>query len=133
MKILCLIISLILFLGCTKSEEKLMSVSFEIVHSNETDGIIVAYTNDPESLWTNEEWSIAIEAKMKDLSTSYSNVLLFDDVSHVPNVAVEGVHFSGPLYDKYTICGYWLFADGKKTFCYGGYDSEGTWRLCRKN
>ena len=48
MKILCLIISLIQFLGCTKSEEKLMSVSFEIVHSNESDGIIVAYLMIPK-------------------------------------------------------------------------------------
>jgi len=55
-----------------------MAVSFELGQTNMNAGIIVAYTNDVDSLWLNEELVKAVKSKMENLSSTYSTVLLFN-------------------------------------------------------
>lgn len=139
MKKFLLILSTVVFFGCTNSgnkensntanEEKLMSVSFEIGQKNIGAGVIVAYTNDADSLWLNEEWVKSIKSKMIKLSSSYSTVLLFNGEKNMPNVATKGMDYSLE-YDKYMVCGYWIYPNGTKKFCFGGSKSDGNFKKC---
>lgn len=107
----------------------LMNVSFEEGSINKEEGIYVAYTNDADSLWMDKEWVKSIKIKMKDLSSSYSTVLLFNSKENTPKVAVKGMNYS-TNYDKYMVCGYWIYPTGKKKFCYGGVKSDGNFKKC---
>ena len=78
----------------SKGTKNLMKVSFEKGSSNSREGIYVAYTNDEEGLWVNDEWVKSIKAKMKNLSSSYSTVLLFYGEDNTPNVASKGMNYS---------------------------------------
>ena len=113
----------------SKKTESPMNVSFEKGSSNKSDGIYVAYTNDPDTLWLNYEWSNSIKTKMENLSSSYSIILLFDSKKHTPNVAVKGMNYSSK-YDKYMVCGYWVYPNWETKFCYGGVKSDGNFRIC---
>ena len=106
-----------------------MPVSFELGQKNINEGIIVAYTNDADILWLNEEWIKAIKNKMKNLSSDYSTVLLFNREINMPNVSTEGMNYSID-YDKNMVCGYWIYPNGNKKFCYGGVESNGSFKKC---
>ena len=105
-----------------------MSVSFELGQKNLSEGIIVAYTNDADSLWLNQEWVDAIKSKMENLSSTYSTVLLFNDEKNMPDVATTGMNYSLD-HDKYMVCGYWIYPNGSRKFCYGGSKSDGNFRI----
>jgi len=138
MKKLLLILSVIIFFSCTDSGNKksnnsskttkLMSVSFVAGQRNDDAGILVAYTNDAGNLWLNTEWVKAIKSRMKILS-SYSTILLFNNEKNMPNVATEGMNYSSD-YDKYMVCGYWIYPNGSRKFCYGGVKEDGNFRKC---
>jgi hypothetical protein len=139
MKNLFLIMLVTLFLCCTNSENKknnnstkmdnYISVSFELGQKNLNEGIIVAYTNDADSLWLKEKWVIAIKSKMENLSPTYSTVLLFNKKENMPNVASTGINYSLD-YDKNMVCGYWIYPNGNKKFCFGGVKSDGNFKKC---
>jgi len=128
-----IVILLALFFGCTgtnkKKADNSMSVSFELGQKNINKGVIVAYTNDPDSLWLNPDWIATVKNKMEGLSSTYSTVLLFNGKENMPNVASTGMDFSAD-YDKYMVCGYWIFPNGNKKFCYGGNKSDGNFKIC---
>ena len=113
----------------SKETKYLMKVSFEKGSSNSREGIYVAYTNDDEGLWVNDEWVKSIKAKMKNLSSSYSTVLLFYGEDNTPNVASKGMNYSAN-FDKHMVCGYWQYPSGKTKFCYGGVKGDGNFRNC---
>ena len=137
MKFLILFISLVSFFSCNNSENKesnidkdnSISVSFETGQNNLSEGIIVAYTNDTDSLWLNEGWIKTIKNKMKNLSSTYSTVLLFNNEVNMPNVATIGMNYSSD-YDKNMVCGYWVYPNGSEKFCYGGIKSDGNFKKC---
>ncbi len=106
-----------------------MDVSFKKGSLNRSAGIYVAYTNDANNLWMNEDWVKSIKSKMEDLSSSYSTILLFNSREHIPNVAANGMDYSTD-FDKYMVCGYWVYPTGNKKFCYGGIKSDGNFREC---
>ncbi len=113
----------------SKETENQMNVSFEKGSLNKSNGIYAAYTNDADTLWMNEEWVKSIETKMINLSSSYSTILLFNSKSNTPNVAIKGMNYSTD-FDKYMVCGYWVYTNGKTKFCYGGVKSDGNFRIC---
>jgi len=113
----------------SKETENLMNVSFEQGSLNKSDGIYAAYTNDADSLWLNKEWVKSIEAKMKNLSSTYSTILLFNSKNNTPNVAAKGMNYSTD-FDKYMVCGYWIYPTGETKFCYGGVKSDGNFEKC---
>ena len=106
-----------------------MKVSFEEVSKNKEKGIFAAYTNDADSLWMNEDWVKSIKSEMEDLSSSYSTILLFNSKENTPEVAVTGMDYSDD-YDKYMVCGYWIYPTGNKKFCSGGIKSDGNFKKC---
>lgn len=110
--------------------EKLMYVSFELGSLNKRDGLYAAYTNDADSLWSDVEWVKAIENKMEGLSSSYTTILLFNSKENTPNVASKGLSYSSD-FDKYMVCGYWLYPTGNSKFCYGGVESDGNFKKCK--
>ena len=113
----------------SKETENLMNVSFEKGSLNKSAGIYAAYTNDADSLWMNKEWVKSIKAKMKNLSSSYSTIILFNSKNNTPNVAFEGMNYSAD-FDKYMVCGYWISSSGKNKFCYGGIKEDGNFKKC---
>jgi len=113
----------------SKKAETLMNVSFEKGSLNKSAGIYAAYTNDADSLWMNKEWVKSIKTQMKNLSSSYSTILLFNSKNNTPNVAIKGMNYSID-FDKYMVCGYWLYPSGKRKFCYGGVKSDGNFKKC---
>ncbi len=139
MKNLFLILVATLFIGCNNLEKNkktdsintdyLMPVSFELGPSNKREKIIVAYTNDSDSLWLKYKWVTAIKIKMMNLSSNYSTILLFNKKENMPNVALKGMNYSSK-YDKYMVCGYWVYPNGNKKFCYGGIKSDGNFKKC---
>lgn len=140
MKNLLLILSVILFFSCTNSGKENQEsvtmppwpggkVSFISGQGNRSEGIIVAYTEHADSLWLDKEWVKAIKSEMKKLSSTYSTVLLFSGEKNMPNVAVKGMNYSSD-YDKYMVCGYWIYPNGNKKFCYGGVKSDGNFKKC---
>ena len=48
----------------------------------------------------------------------------------MPNVATEGMSYSTD-FDQYSVCGYWVFPNGNKKFCYGGVQSDGNYKVCK--
>ena len=89
--------------GGTK-EAQLMNVSFEF--GSQKEGIVtVFYTNDNDSLFLNKEWVKAVKAKMKNLSSDYANVLLFNSKENTPDVTTKGMGYS-EKYDKHMVCGF---------------------------
>jgi hypothetical protein len=133
-KVILLLIIVTALNSCTnndsgKETKNLMNVSFEKGSLNKSAGIYAAYTNDPDSLWMNKEWVKSIKAKMKNLSSTYSTILLFNSKNNTPNVAVEGMNYSTD-YDKYMVCGYWISSSGQNKFCYGGIKDDGNFKKC---
>jgi len=134
------IISTIWFISCADSgikkennlviPSKLMTVSFVEGQRNNNAGIIVAFTSDADSLWLKEEWVKSIKSKMKNLSSTYSTVLLYDDEKNMPNVSTKGMDYSLD-YDRYMVCGYWKSLNGNEKFCYGGVKSDNNFKNCQ--
>lgn len=141
MKNLLLILLLTLFFSCTNSEnnkndntvkgDKFQSVSFVLGQKNISEGIVVAFTNDIDSLWLKKEWTTSIKNKMKNLSSTYSTVLLFNKEENIPKVAVTGMDYSLD-YDKNMVCGYWIYPSGTKQFCFGGIKDDGNFKKCEQ-
>jgi hypothetical protein len=131
---LSLFLILIALTSCnTKSDSTTSNVGGVslIEHSkNSSDGILVAYTSDSDSLWMDVTWINGIQKKMIKLSSSYSTILLFDSRDHTPDVSSIGMGYH-ESYDKYMICGYWIYPNGSKKFCYGGMDENGNWNKCK--
>jgi hypothetical protein len=134
-KIFLLLIVVNALNGCVNNDrsskvtEDQMKVSFEQGSLNKSNGIYAAYTNDADSLWMNEEWVKSVKNQMKNLSSSYSTILLFNNKNNTPNVAAKGMNYSTD-FDKYLVCGYWLYPSGKQKFCYGGVKSDGNFEKC---
>jgi len=139
LKNLSFILLITLFFSCSNSKtqkhenltakDNSVPVSFELGQKNLSAGIIVAYTNDPDSLWLKQNWIAAIKNKMKNLSSSYTTVLLFSKAANMPKVATTGMNYSSD-YDKNMVCGYWTYPNGNKKFCFGGVKSDGNFRKC---
>ena len=121
---------LVILLGCNiENKENTDPISFEISQKNESEKIIAAYTDDPDSLWTNEEWVESLKNEMKNLSSNYSTILLFDSENNIPDVATQGMNYSSD-YDVYMVGGYWVYPNGNVQFCYGGRDKDGNFKKC---
>jgi hypothetical protein len=123
----------ILIIGCSSpkqsNEEDLMEISFIEGSSNMTDGILVAYTDDPDSLWFNNDWIKAVQIKMRELSRKHSTILLFDSEKNMPNVIIKGLDYPAE-YDKFLVCGYWVYPNGNLKFCFGGVKIDGNFFRC---
>lgn len=117
------------------SEPIYMDVSFVFgseyagVKSAASSSVAVFYTDDNDSLYLNKEWVRAIKAKMKNMSSDYVNVLLFNSKKNTPDVSKSGMQFPGK-YDKYLVCGYWNFPNENSKFCYGGSKPDGNFKVC---
>ena len=145
MKKLIFILIIISIIGCdqlkekssetrekqTEKKEGLMKVSFLAVNKNKDLGLLVAYTNDIDSLWLDDEWNKSIHHQMKELSKSFSTILLFDSEEHTPNVKDEGMSFA-QSYDKYMVCGFWVYPNGGNKYCYGGIKKDGNFKICKE-
>jgi hypothetical protein len=92
-------------------------------------GIVVAYTNDPDSLWSNEVWLGAILKKMQVASVGYSNIILFDSREHTPNVSEVGLDYS-EAFEQWRIALLFKFPT-KSRFCYTVPGSDGNLGNCR--
>ncbi len=125
---ICLII-LLIFYSCDSEikNNQPSLVNFNI--SSKTNEILVAFTNDHDSLWSKVEWVDEVKGIMKDLSNDHNTVLLFDSKEHTPNVAGEGMNYSLD-YDKWSVCGYWRYPNGSKKFCYGGVKQDNNFKHC---
>lgn len=123
-----LLFTFLFFYSCENKNLKQSSlVNFTV--ASKTSNVIVAYTNDNKSLWTNSEWVNEVKMIMKDLSKNYDTVLLFDSKEHTPNVAIEGMNFSLD-FDQWMVCGYWKYPNGTEQFCYGGERGDGNFKYC---
>jgi len=144
MKKYLLLLSTVVILGCNPDkipdspkstsyelqEEKFMEVSFIFGSEHQNQKVAVFFTNDSDSLWTNAEWVEAIRHKMINLSSNYNTVLLFNSEHHTPNVNNSGMNYP-QRFDKYMVCGYWVFPNGSTKFCYGGQKSDGNFKVCK--
>lgn len=110
-------------------KENLMKVSF--IAQNKKGMVLVAYTNDNDSLWLDNDWNKSIYSQMKGLSKSFSTILLFDSEKHTPNVKEEGMNYS-QSYDKYMVCGFWSYSNGGHKYCSGGVKKDGNFKKCKE-
>ena len=120
---------LLVFCSCEKEVGVKQSgmVNFEV--SSKTSNLLVAYTNDQDSLWSKVDWVNEVKAIMMDLSKDFDTILLFDSKYHTPNVEREGMSYSID-YDKWMVCGYWIYLNGSRNFCYGGMKEDGNFQYC---
>lgn len=104
---------------------------YEGVKSAALSSIVVFYTEDNDSLYLNKEWVRAIKAKMKNMSSAYSTVLLFDSKKHTPDVSKYGIQFPD-RFENYMVCGMWNSVRGGTSFCYGGKkpDKSNSFKFC---
>jgi len=107
-------------------EKKRMGVSFNKLYTSGK--LMVAYTDDSDSLWTNEEWANAIKSKMR-INAEYSDILLFYGIEHTPDVSKFGWDYPEE-YDKWMVAGYWRMNYTK--FCYGGLKEDGNFKICKE-
>jgi len=105
-----------------------MNVSFNILFSN-LDGykVYAAYTDDPDTLWENEEWANAIKSKMRRIG-EFDAVLLFDRIDHTPDVSKYKMEYPDE-FDKWLIGGYWKYPKYSK-YCWGGIKGDGNFKHC---
>ncbi len=125
---ICLIMVLV-FCSCDSEfkNEQPSLVNFNV--ASKTNDILIAYTNDHDSLWSKIEWVGEVKGIMKDLSNNHNMILLFDSKEHTPNVARDGMNYS-VHYDKWMVCGYWIYPNGSKKFCYGGVKPDNNFNYC---
>lgn len=102
-------------------------VNFNI--ASKTNEILVAYTNDHDSLWSNIEWVDEVKGIMKNLSNDHNIVLLFDSKDHTPNVTRVGMNYS-LNYDQWMVSAYWKYPNGSMKFCYGGVKEDNNFKHC---
>ena len=107
-------------------EKKEIEVSFNQLYRS--GNLIVGYTKDSDSLWTNKEWLNIVKRKMSNLTNDNVNVLLFNSKENTPNVSKLGFDYP-QSFDKHMVCGFWRFNNEK--FCYG-VDEDGLWINCEE-
>lgn len=105
--------------------DKKTEVSFNKLYQN--GNLIVCYTDDSDSLWTDIHWRTKIRSNMSRLKDGNLNVLLFNSKENTPNISVLGFDYP-TSYDKNMVCGYWRF--NYERFCYGGVDEENNFIEC---
>lgn len=129
--LIIILLTVVFIYSCENKNEvkKSSSIKVDFNIESKAQGILVAYTNDKDSLWSKAEWLAEIKKIMKSASEFYNTVLLFDSKLHTPNVADEGINYSLD-YDKWMVCGYWKFPKGIKKFCYGGQKEDGNFKHC---
>ena len=110
----------------SSKEKKEIEVSFNKLY--EKGNLIVCYTEDSDSLWTNKEWIRKVRGKMSKLRSSNVNVLLFNSKENTPNISKLGFDYP-TSFDKYMVCGLWKYNTEK--FCYG-VDEDGLWINCEE-
>tara|TARA_B100000963_G_C22357430_1_gene550040 strand:+ start:93 stop:551 length:459 start_codon:yes stop_codon:yes gene_type:complete len=111
-----------------KVKKKEIEVSFNKLYQDGNS--IVCYTDDPDSLWTNKEWSRKIKRKMSKLKSGDLTVLLFNSKKNTPNLNYYSFFDYPQSLDKHMVCGYWRFNYEK--FCYGGVDEDGNFIKCEE-
>lgn len=131
--IILLTLSSLIFIGCNynqpKTEQKTkMVVSFNKLYTSGK--VLVAYTEDTNTLWINEEWANSIKSKMR-INREYNIVLLFDSYVHTPLIKEYDVLDWPEEYDKWMVAGYWRYPKSSK-FCYGGKDQKGNFKFCQE-
>ena len=110
----------------SSKEKKEIEVSFNKLY--EKGNLIVCYTEDSDSLWTNKEWIRKVRGKMSKLRSSNVNVLLFNSKENTPNISKLGFDYP-TSFDKHMVCGLWKYNTEK--FCYG-VDEDGLWINCEE-
>lgn len=124
----------IIIVNCNEKSQKMSTVeqpesSFEYGYANNLQKIYVAYTNDPDSMWSQKGWVKEIKRKMVNQSLKFNTVLLFSSIENTPNVALEGMSYSQE-FDRFLVCGYWRYPNGRTKFCYGGVKQDGNFFHC---
>ena len=125
-----LLIGIALALSCSegKNPPATGQISFNLLYkTSKNNGIAAAYTDAPDSLWTQREWVGAIRGRMEGLSGKYDTVLLFSSREHTPNVREYGMEYP-QRYDRWLVAGYWKYPTRKTRFSYGGTGPDGNFR-----
>ena len=125
------IILAVLFTQCKNpaknTVEDEMEVSFRFHSCNEV--VYLAFTEDSDSLWENEEWLNKMRHEMS-MEFRFRAVVVFNSKEHIPKVEKDSINFPKE-YDKYVVCEFWRFKNDSTRFCYGGINQDREFKYCK--